>query len=431
MNPIQQILNNRHDSELKGIFSICTANPIVIKACMERMLHIKTPILIESTANQVDQFGGYTGMLPDDFRDFVYKIAEEVGYEKSYIILGGDHLGPLTWVNLPEEDAMKRAEILVEKYVLAGFTKIHLDTSMKLSSDDKGPLDVAIVASRGVRLMKKAEEAYQVRKATHSNSFAPIYVIGSEVPIPGGSQHHEESVQVTNSTDFTTTVETYKIVMKKEGLMGVWDRVIAVVVQPGVEFGDEAIVEYNRDKAIDLVKSLDQYPGIVFEGHSTDYQQPIHLKQLVEDSVAILKVGPALTYGLKQGLFALSYIEEALIHKPEDRSDFRNVLLNAMKSEPKHWIKHYTGSEEEVLYKMNYSRSDRSRYYFTDTNVINAYRKMFENIKEVPLSILSQFMPVQYTKVRRGKLLNQPEYLVKDWIKEVLNDYIVACIEVE
>ena len=56
------------------------------------------------------------------------------------------------------------------------------------------------------------------------------------------------------------------------GLEKAWNNVIAVVVQPGVEFGDESIHEYDRVAARDLSNALGKYPNLVFEGHSTDYQ---------------------------------------------------------------------------------------------------------------------------------------------------------------
>ena len=58
---------------------------------------------------------------------------------------------------------------------------------------------------------------------------------------------------------------------------------------------------------------------MVFEAHSTDYQTAGALRALVEDRWAILKVGPALTFALREALFALSAIEEELIAAPRAR----------------------------------------------------------------------------------------------------------------
>ena len=72
----------------------------------------------------------------------------------------------------------------------------------------------------------------------------PVFIIGSEVPIPGGAQEAEEGISVTKPADFCDTVDTYKRIFKEEGVEDAWSDVIAVVVQPGVEFGDAQVFYY-------------------------------------------------------------------------------------------------------------------------------------------------------------------------------------------
>ena len=97
MHPLKEIIARRNKGEICGIPSYCTANELAIRAALIRAKENNTPVLIEATANQVNQFGGYTGMLPADYRKEVLKMAEEVGVPKDQVILAGDHLGPLTW----------------------------------------------------------------------------------------------------------------------------------------------------------------------------------------------------------------------------------------------------------------------------------------------------------------------------------------------
>ncbi|MGL5646535.1 MAG: class II D-tagatose-bisphosphate aldolase non-catalytic subunit, partial [Clostridium sp.] len=134
-HPIKELVKEYKNGRNVGIFSVCTSNKYVIESAMEKIKDTEMSLLIESTANQVNQDGGYTGMIPKDFVDYVYKIAEGVNFNKGKLILGGDHLGPLTWVNLKQEDAMEKAKVLLKDYVLAGFTKIHIDTSMPIYDD--------------------------------------------------------------------------------------------------------------------------------------------------------------------------------------------------------------------------------------------------------------------------------------------------------
>ena len=370
MHPLQSLLKQRKQSSVHGIVSICTASPKVIEACFEYYKNKQSPLVIEATSNQVNQEGGYTGMKPQDYVDFVYSLAKKYDFPTERLFLGGDHLGPLTWVKLNAEEAMLKAEVLVEQFVKAGFTKIHLDTSMHLGDDDKFLLTETI-ASRGIRLMKVCEKAYLERKEAQPDAVLPVYIIGSEVPIPGGAQDVEEGLEVTKVDDFMHTVEVYKDLMDKEGLLHVFNRVLAVVVQPGVEFSDTHVHEYNHVKAESLVLSLANYPSLIFEGHSTDYQTRFGLKEMVEDSIAILKVGPALTFALREGLFALALCEKSWI-EPSIQSNLINVLESIMLENPSNWVKHYHGNEFECAFKRKFSFSDRSRYYMPDPRIEHA-----------------------------------------------------------
>lgn len=136
-NPLKKIVELQKQGKNVGIYSVCSANGYVIEAAFKRGLSDGSCVLIESTANQCDQNGGYTGMTPADFKKFVLEIADRNGFDRNRIFLGGDHLGPLTFAYKDEAEAMADSEELIRHYVAAGFTKIHIDTSMKVNSDRK------------------------------------------------------------------------------------------------------------------------------------------------------------------------------------------------------------------------------------------------------------------------------------------------------
>lgn len=411
-----------------GIPSYCTANSLVIEACLQQGKRFGDEILIEGTANQVNQFGGYTGMTPADFREYVYKIADKVGFPRERIILGGDHLGPLTWFQEPEESAMKKAEDLVRAFVLAGYKKIHLDTSMRLGDDSKTErLSTRTIARRGARLYRVCEDAYQELLKSNPKEMRPSYIIGSEVPIPGGEQEVEDQVAITKPEDLHETIRIYKEEFDKLDLEDAFSSIVGIVVQPGVEFGDENLVRYNRTETVALSKAIGEYPGIVLEGHSTDYQSPQQLKEMVEDGVAILKVGPALTFAAREGLFALSCIEKELIPE-EQRANFPDVLDAVMMKNPKNWEVYYKGTEQEKALKRKYSLSDRCRYYFAQPEIQEAIEKLCQNLDAVhiPLGLLHQYMPTQYIKVRDGRLSVKARELAKDKVVECIEDYNYA-----
>lgn len=422
---MRELIRRRQTGELCGIPSYCTANPLVIEVCLEQHKRLGEAVLIEATANQVNQFGGYTGMQPADFRDMVYAIADRVGFEKDMIILGGDHLGPLTWVNLDEDEAMENSHVLVEAFVRAGFKKIHLDTSMKLKSDDVcAPLADEVIARRGAELYAVCERAYQEMKKENPDENRPTYIIGSEVPIPGGVQAVEDCISVTEPEALEKTLDAYKKAFEDVGQSRAFENIIGVVVQPGVEFGDDRCFGYDSKKAAALTAEAKKHEGIVLEGHSTDYQNAESLKEMVRDGIAILKVGPALTYALREGLFALSYMEKELLDE-DKQADFPKVLETAMMNDPSKWYRYYHGNERQLALCRKYSYSDRSRYYLTVPEVEKSMAKLLENMDavEIPMNMLHQYMPVQYASIMRGKLENKASELVKDYVRVVTRQY--------
>lgn len=429
-HPLKHVVRLQKEGKQVGIYSACTSSEIVLRACMERAKETSSVLLIEATANQVDQYGGYTGMKPADFMKFIQRLAGEEGIPMSQIILGGDHLGPLTFTRYNEDKAMAEARELIRQFVLAGFTKIHLDTSMKVASDDPDTrLSDEVISRRGAELAQVAEDSYKELLKTNPNAVYPVYIVGSEVPIPGGSQQSVDTgLQVTKVEDFKNTVSIFEKSFHEHGLDEAWNQVVGFVVQPGVEEKDAGCTPYDRSKAVDLMASIKEYPNFVFEGHSTDYQTKYALRELVEDGVGILKVGPGLSFAAREGLFALAYAEkEVFADQPEKQSHFMEVLDAAMVANPVYYQKHYHGTPAEIAYRRKFSFSDRSRYYMPTEEVRKAQEVLFNNFKDgVPLGVLSQFMPLEYTKVREGRLHNDPLSLVKDRVIYTVDEYLYA-----
>ena len=415
MNKIKEILENRSKDGVLGLGSYCTANPLVLEAVMEEAVREGVPVLVEATSNQVNQLGGYTGMQPADYMAFVRGVAEKTGLPEEDLLVGGDHLGPLVWRGLPAETAMANAYVEVRDYAAAGYQKIHLDTSMKLGGDDPDAmLPTKTIAERGAFLYGAVLEGYAEYAAAHPDAPFPVIIIGSEVPIPGGATEAEDSVSVTKPADFRDTVETYRAVFTEAGYADAFEHIVAVVVQPGVEFGDADVIEYDREAAADLIRAGEETEGFFFEGHSTDYQNEEKLREMAEDGIVILKVGPALTYGLREALFQLEAMEKELV-APEAQSHFADTLEKVMLEDPKNWAAHYHGTEKELRLKRKYSYSDRARYYIGKPEVTAAMERLFANIDaaDVAPSMLHQFMPYQYEEYRRGRLQLKARELAK------------------
>ncbi len=347
-----------------GLPSWCTAHPQTLGAILHSYRADTAPILIEATCNQVNQFGGYTGMTPADFVGFVQGIAQAEGVDPARLILGGDHLGPNPWKSEPAPQAMAKARVMVRDYVTAGFTKIHLDASMPCGDET---LSDAEMAARAADLCAVAEAA------------APglvQYVIGTEVPVPGGETAHRDQLVVTTPEAARHTLALHRAAFAARGLNAAFARIIGVVVQPGVDFGNDQIIGYDRRRAAALAAAAPALNGPLYEAHSTDYQTPDALLALVQDHFAILKVGPELTFAFRQAVMALERLETMLGLPPSGVTD---ALLAAMRARPADWRAYVPpGREEERM--MLCGLSDRLRYYWPDAGVQAALARMMQSL---------------------------------------------------
>lgn len=407
----------------EGIYSVCSAHPIVLEAAVRQALADGSWLLVEATSNQVDQFGGYTGMTPADFRDLVHGISDRLGLPRERLVLGGDHLGPNRWQDRPAAEAMDLAEGVIEAYVAAGYTKIHLDCSMSCA-DDPTPLGDAAVAQRAARLLAVAE-----RTAAHTGTRDRLsYVIGTEVPVPGGAHETLHALTPTSPEAARATIAAHRAALEAVGVLDAWPRVRALVVQPAVEFDHVQVVDYRSEVTVALREVLADEPGMVFEAHSTDYQTTERLTALVRDHWAVLKVGPGLTFALREALFALAEIETELVPDAA-RSHLLEVLDARMVAQPRYWQGYHDGDPAEQRVARRYSYSDRVRYYWPDPAVEAAVETLLGNLARtgIPETLLSQHLPEQYARVRAGALSADPRELVVDKVRDALRPYAAAC----
>lgn len=406
----------------QGIPSICSAHPIVIEASMLHALKVGTHLLVEATCNQVNQDGGYTGMTPADFRTFVEKIAGKTGFPLSKLILGGDHLGPNPWKNLPADAAMEKAIVMIKAFADAGFSKLHLDTSMGCQGEPIALPD-AVTASRAARLAAAAEATLAGR-----DMVMPVYIIGTEVPIPGGAMEAIEDLEVTKPEAALETIRVHAEAFKVAGVEDAFSRAVGAVVQPGVEFGNQNVIAYDPEKARALSATLSKLPGLVFEAHSTDYQTREMLQALVNDGFAILKVGPGLTFALREAFYGLDLIAGFLY--PGRRSEtLAAVIERVMTAEPKYWDKYYHGSADECRLQRHFSYSDRIRYYWPQPEISAAVAELFAVLDGVtiPETLISQYLQGLYPRVRSGAVRPEAGALAIAAVDVVLEDYFEAC----
>ncbi len=371
-----------------GLTSVCSAHPLVIRAALTEAATTGAVACIEATCNQVNQDGGYTGMTPADFRGFVLRIAASLSFPADRILFGGDHLGPNPWRRGPAAAAMAKAVTMTRAYAAAGFGKIHLDASMSCA-DDPTPLPAETMAARAAQLAQAAEQGAQ--EGGHP---PPRFIIGTEVPVPGGAAEHLETLIVTSPADAAETLALQGRAFAAAGLQAAFGRVVALVVQPGVEFGQENVIPFVPEGARDLTRARTSWGGVVFEAHSTDYQTTAALTELVRGGFAILKVGPGLTFALREALYGLDLIaaEIAPGYAPRTLPQTMEVL---MLSDPGDWAAYCHGTATDQRLQRHFGYSDRVRYYWTRPQAQRAVDALFAALegRRIPETLISQYLP--------------------------------------
>ena len=422
MKPLLDIIARHKGGAPVGIYSVCSAHPLVIEAALRRAHRDSSHALIEATSNQVNQDGGYTGMRPADFVRFVHEIAVRAGLAPERVLLGGDHLGPNCWQQLPTEEAMQRSEQLIASYMSAGFRKIHLDCSMSCAGDP-AVLGDHMVAERAARLCRVAEETWH-----RVGGEAPVYVVGTEVPVPGGAHELLTDLQPTAPAAPVATIDAHRRAFAAAGLGAAWPRLVGLVVQPGVEFDHYKVVDFRPERVTELSAVIAASPSMVYEAHSTDYQTAANLQALVRAHFAILKVGPGLSFAMREALWALAQLESEWLPAAH-RSGLRETVLGAMAADPRHWKKYYLTTGAQLTLDQQYSLSDRLRYYWPVATVERALARLLANLEESPppLALLSQYLPQQYAAVRAGSLGLSARAWVLHYIDRVLQQYAAAC----
>jgi D-tagatose-1,6-bisphosphate aldolase subunit GatZ/KbaZ len=425
---LQAIIRRNRQGKRVGVYAVCSAHSSVVAASVRQAIADQSVLHVESTSSQVNQFGGYTGQTPAQFTDFVYAAAQQAGLSPDRVLIGGDHLGPYPWREQPSNEAMDKACELVRACVLAGYKKIHLDASMSCADDGTGALNERTIARRAAILCHAAENAFS---ELPSASAPPLYVIGTEVPAPGGETVSGMAPAASPSDQIPRTLELFRTAFEAQKVSSAWKRVIGLVVQPGVEFGENVIFDYDRQKAKALSSALPKHFDLAYEAHSTDYQNPSALAQMVEDHFAILKVGPWLTFAFREAIFALSAIEQKWLghRKGVCLSQVRESIEAAMLRNPVYWRSHYHGSEDELRFARAYSYSDRCRYYWGDAVVQQELAQLRANLDAAPppLTLVSQYLPFEYEAIRSGRIQPYAEEMIQEHIQAVLRVYSKAC----
>jgi D-tagatose-1,6-bisphosphate aldolase subunit GatZ/KbaZ len=413
MSVVQELIARNRSGEAVGLPCFCTANEHVLRAVLSFAKQTGFPTVIEATCNQVNQDGGYTGMTASDFISWLRGMAKEAGVPMNQLILGGDHLGPNPWRSEPIEAAMEKARELVKSYVQAGFQKIHLDASMACGGEPNPSFQ---------QIAERTADLCAVAEAYAPDPSQLIYIIGTEVPIPGGESEEPDALDVTSVDRFRDTIKTHRTAFAARGLGDAWTRIVSVVTQPGVDFGHTSIYPFVPEKARPLSEAILKEDSLTFEAHSTDYQSTDALAVLVQNHFFFLKVGPELTFRFREAVWALAEVETRMDFDSPSR--IRETFDQRMSDSPGYWQDYYSGSTAVVSRLRVYSYSDRIRYYWADQEVSAALNTLLENLSQsrMPETLVSQsFMGLEF-----GDIPTQATHLIEGHINRCVARYFEA-----
>ena len=102
-----------------------------------------------------------------------------------------------------------------------------------------------------------------------------------------------------------------------------------------------------------------------------------------------------------------------------------------MTAAPRYWNKYYVSDGRQLALDQQYSLSDRIRYYWPAPEVETALNRLLANLDSnpPPLTLLSQYLPLQYEAIRAGRIGPRARELVLHSIEQVLQQYSAACAD--
>lgn len=424
---LREVIAANRNGRRAAIPSVCSAHPDVLRASLLLAEELDRPLVVEATSNQVNQFGGYTGMTPAGFVRFLRWLAKTAGVDQARIVLGGDHLGPQVWRNGPADVAMDHAIVMVADYARAGFTKIHLDCSEGCEGEP-AQVDDETAASRSALLAEACDGAAP-------DPGAMDYIIGTEVPPPGGARDGDHGgdeagaeIPPTTPAAAHATLKAHHAAFSDRGLGRLWPQVCGLVVQPGVEFSAHAVHHLPQGEGAALRAVLDAWPGVCFEAHSTDYQRPQAYPRLAAMGFGIHKVGPALTFAFRQAVYGLDMLARIA---GADLEPLPEVMERAMLARPKYWQGHCAAEDARSLRLLrHFSYADRIRYYWPEPEPRAALDRLYAVLADLPLpqSALSQvFVPevIDRAEGLRGHFPDFTRALIAAEVQKALRPYFL------
>ena len=397
----------------KAVPSFCTSNIEVLKIIILYCKRKKLPCLIESTSNQVNQFGGYSGKTPQEFYNNIKKILKKNNFSSRNFYMGGDHLGPLPWKKKNEKTAVNNSVQLINKCLDSNYSKIHVDTSIKCINDKI--INHSIIFDRTKYILQNSKLKKKLGKT--------FLIIGTEVPLSGSNE--KGKIKLTQINQINLEVKKFKDLLKtlyKKKLK------FGLVIEPGMRFMHNSIQKPNFAN-FEPKRKISKKNNFVYEAHSTDYQPLGVLIKLVKNNFKFLKVGPELTYNYSRSLFLMEKIEKKYLKN--NFSKIKDNIMSTMLKDKKYWKDYYSGSSLKVKKLILNSKLDRMRYYLNKHKIKISINKLKKNINSLSSEKIKKYLLSKENKTlfdkKLVKNLSNFDLINLIYISKCLNRYYRAC----
>lgn len=366
-------------------------------------------MLIETTSNQVNQFGGYSKNQPKDFIKKINKLIKSVKINKKFIYFGGDHLGPLPWKKNRSSLALKNSINLIDLYLKANYQKIHIDTSIRCKDDNS--LTNKEIFERTEYILKNIQNKKILKKV--------FFVFGSEVPLAGGNDI--QKIKITENNKIITEYQNFSKLLKSEKLS---TKDFALVIEPGMKFKNHSITE-PRLKNFEIKKKFSKKNKFYFEAHSTDYQYLKILKKLVKNNFKILKVGPELTFNLVKSFLFMEQVQKKYY---KSKNNFKEIILKKMFLNNVYWRDYFKKNGKRKLEKkLINSFFDRTRYYLDNKDVINSIKTLEININKLKRKNIIKSLLNKNIKIFKNYNNTNFYFIISTFLDRIFHKYYTAC----
>ncbi|MDR3473889.1 MAG: class II D-tagatose-bisphosphate aldolase, non-catalytic subunit [Devosia sp.] len=358
-----------------GLPAYCTAHPETLRAILRCYADDYEPLLIEVDAAAVNLGGGYAGMTPGGFRNFIEIMAAGEGVDPARLILGAARVGTGLWKTEPVASAMTSAAALIRAYVEAGFVKLHLDASSACADDET--VSPENVAGRTAALCWAAEAAAQGRPV--------LYALGgaSSARAPGTPATPAEARQL---------FDLHQQAFGSAGIGTAFERVIALVLESGAGYTNAAVLPFLPGPLAGLAQMLPSPPSdAVFQAPATDYQDEAALRALVAAHFAILEVGPELANAFGRAVVAMAHLEA---HLSVRVSDVLAVIEKEMLRDPAGWQDQIPDDDRAAAMRL-FGLTGPLRAYWARPPIAAALQRLFANIDAArpEAGLLAQYAP--------------------------------------